>query len=347
MPTPAAPGRVARRVVVLLGFDGMQALDLVGPLEVFTKATAHAPASGPAPFRYDTIVASVDGGTVRTNSGLQIAETMPVSALPEPLDTLMVAGGSVEALQGSREGGALLAWLAANAGRARRVASICTGAFILGAAGLLDHRRATTHWAGCARLQEMFPTTKVVADAIYVADGNIYTSAGVTAGIDLALALVEQDLGAEVALAVARDIVLYLRRPGGQSQFSASLAAQAQASERFRGLLAWIGEHPADDLSVRVLADRAAMSERNFSRAFKEQTGMTPSTYVELVRLDRAKMLLETSDWTLARIAERSGLGTVPTLIRACHRRLGVTPEQYRQRFRLPTGDAGRVGSER
>lgn len=333
----ALPARLGTRTVLLVGFNGMQALDLIGPLEVFTKANVHAPVGGMAPFRYEVVIAAARGGLIDTNSGLRIAAAVPLGRVTGALDTIMVTGGSVDALQGSREGSALLHWLAANAHRARRVASVCTGAFILGAARLLEGRRATTHWASCGRLQEMFPSTTVVADAIYVSDGNVYTSAGVTAGIDLALALVEQDLGAEVALAVARDLVLYLRRPGGQSQFSANLAAQAQASDRFRELLNWIGEHPTEDLRVPALADRAAMSERNFGRLFKAQTGMTPSTYVELVRLDRAKMLLETSNWPLARIAERSGLGTVPTLIRACHRRLGVTPEQYRARFRLPT----------
>lgn len=328
--------RIQTRTILLVGFNGMQALDLVGPLEVFTKAAARTPSGGVSPFRYELVVASPAGGAVTTNSGLQFAGTTALAELTGSLDTILVAGGSVDALQDSQEGSALLGWLAENAPRARRVASVCTGAFLLGAAGLLKDKQATTHWAGCRRLQEMFPSTKVVADAIYIADGNVYTSAGVTAGLDLALALVEQDLGSEVALSVARDIVLHLRRPGGQSQFSAGLAAQAQASDQFRELIAWISDHPTEDLSVPALAYRASMSERNFGRLFKAQTGMSPSTYVELVRLDRAKMLLETSSWPLARIAERSGLGSVPTLIRACHRRLGVTPEQYRQRFRLP-----------
>lgn len=343
VPTREAPasGRVGTRTILLVGFNGMQALDLVGPLEVFTKAALRAPSAGAAPFRYEVVIASPRGGQTTTNSGLQVGGLVPLSKVSSELDTIMVVGGSVDALRGSREGAVLLSWLAANAPRARRVASVCTGAFLLGAAGLLQGRQATTHWAGCGQLQEMFPATKVVADAIYVADGNVYTSAGVTAGIDLALALVEQDLGAEVALAVARDLVLYLRRPGGQSQFSASLAAQAQASDRFRDLLAWIAEHPTEDLSIPALADRAAMSERNFGRLFRAQTGMTPATYVELVRLDRAKMLLETSNWPLARIAGRSGLGTVATLIRACHRRLGVTPEQYRDRFRIHRAERG------
>lgn len=328
--------RLGVRRLALVAFDGMQALDLVGPLEVFTKANAHAPKAGAAPFRYEIHIASPFGGDVTSNSGMVLAATRAFAELETPLDTILVAGGSVELLPASREWPLLLDWLREQAGRSRRLASVCTGAFILGAAGLLDGRRATTHWAQCARLQEMCATTRVEADALYVADGNIYTSAGVTAGIDLALALVEQDLGPAAALSVARDMVLYLRRPGGQSQFSANLAAQAQATGRFQDLLSWIVEHPAEDLTVPALAERAAMSERNFGRAFKAQTGMTPSDYVELVRIDRAKMHLEGSSWPLARIASRCGFGTVSTLIRAFRRRLGITPEDYRERFRLP-----------
>lgn len=333
-PEPAA-GRMGARRIVLVGFNGLQALDLVGPLEVFTKASNYAPDVGAAPFRYDVVISSPYGGKISTNSGLQIADAVPLAEVPANVDTILVVGGAVDVLHGSPEEAMLLAWLAERASDARRVASVCTGAFLLGLAGLLHGKRATTHWASCGQLQEMCPSITVVPDAIYVSDGNLFTSAGITAGIDLALALVEQDLGPRVALAVARDLVLYLRRPGGQSQFSASLAAQAQASDRFRHLLAWIAENPTENLGVLELADRAGMSDRNFGRLFKSQTGMTPSVYVELVRLDRAKMLLETTKWPLARVAERSGLGTVATLIRAFNRRLGVTPEAYRARFRI------------
>ena len=330
---PTVRRRLPSRTIALIAFDGLQALDLVGPMEVFAKAAQHAPDTGAAPFRYEIVIASATGGRVGSNAGLQLADTLAIERLPKRLDTIVVAGGSVDRLATSTEGRTLVAWLAAKGPRARRIASVCTGAFVLGAAGLLDGRRVTTHWANCARLQALHPSAQVVPDAIYVADGPVYTSAGVTAGIDLALALVEQDFGPDVALAVARDLVLYLRRPGGQSQFSANLAAQAQASERFRGLLAWIADHPTEVLDVPALADRAAMSERNFGRLFKAQTGWTPAAYVELVRVDRAKMLLESSDWPLARIAERSGLGNAATLIRAFRRRLRVTPDQYRLRF--------------
>jgi transcriptional regulator GlxA family with amidase domain len=332
---PEPPDRVSHRRVVLVGFNGAQALDLVGPLEVFTKASLHAAGGGADPFRYEIVIASPHGGKISTTSGLQIADSLPLADVPGVIDTVMMVGGAVQRLEGEPEEAMLLEWLRARAPAARRVASVCTGAFLLGLAGLLSGKRATTHWASCRKLQELCPSATVVADAIYVSDGNIYTSAGITAGIDLALALVEQDLGPRVALAVARDLVLYLRRPGGQSQFSASLAAQAQASDRFRDLLAWIAENPIENLGVLELADRAGMSERNFGRLFKAQTGTTPATYVELVRLDRAKMLLETTRWPLARVAERSGMGTVATLIRAFNRRVGVTPEAYRARFRL------------
>jgi transcriptional regulator GlxA family with amidase domain len=185
----------------------------------------------------------------------------------------------------------------------------------------------------------MFPGAEVEPDALYVADGNIYTSAGITSGIDLSLALVEKDLGSQVALAVARELVLFLRRPGGQTQFSASLAAQAKTGGKLDELLVWIADNPDADLSLPSLADRAAMSERNFGRVFARQTGMTPACYVECVRLDRAKLYLETTDWPLARVAERSGLGSVATLIRSFAKRIGITPDAYRKRFGI-TGNA-------
>lgn len=320
----------------MIAFDGMQALDLVGPLEVFAKANAFARSVGAAPFEYKIQIASPRGGEVTSNSGVVFAGTCPLDQLANSFDTILVSGGSVERLPGSPEWPMLLDWLRHEASKTRRVASVCTGAFVLGAAGLLEGRRATTHWAQCARLQEMCATTLVEPDALYVADGNVYTSAGVTAGIDLALALVEQDLGSAPALSIARDMVLYLRRPGGQSQFSANLSAQVQAKGRLQALLSWIVEHPSDDLSIPVLAERAAMSARNFGRAFKGQTGMTPSDYVELVRIDRAKVHLEDTTWPLARIAGRSGFRTTSTLVRAFRRRLGISPGEYRERFRLP-----------
>ena len=330
-------GRGASRKVAFVGFDGFQILDIAGPLEVFTKAGHYLPQPGPSPFHYELMVASPGGGVITSNSGLQISGTREIGELDDDLDTIFISGGSEAALRNVAANTDLLEWVADRAPRTRRVASVCTGAFLLGGSGLLDGRRATTHWSATTLLASLFPKAEVVPDAIFIGDGHIHTSAGVTAGIDLSLAFVEQDCGPIVALGTARELVLYLRRVGGQSQFSAALAAQAKATGGLRDLLAWISEHPADDLSVPHLAERAGMSERTFGRVFSVETGMTPARYVELVRLDRAKLLLETTKWPLARIADRSGLGSAATLARAFRRQLGITPEDYRTRFRHGT----------
>ncbi len=344
----AALRGVPRRIV-LVGFEGFQLLDIAGPAEVFSKANEHHPPATARPFHYETIIASPDGGTIASSSGLQIAATRALGEIGGAVDTMMIAGGPEGPLRAAAARQDLRDWIVARAPQVRRVASICTGAFILGNAGLLDGRRATTHWSAAGLLERLLPATEVVPDAIFVGDGHIYTSAGVTAGIDLSLAFVEQDCGPQAALATARDLVLYLRRVGGQSQFSPSLAAQAKAAQGLGDLVRWIEEHPDADLSVPALADRAAMSERTFARAFGGETGMTPARFVELVRLDRAKQFLETTRWPLARIAARSGLGSAATLARVFRRRLGVTPEDYRARFRLPPaaepdGVTGSVG---
>jgi transcriptional regulator GlxA family with amidase domain len=325
----------APRRVALVAFEGFQLLDIAGPLEVFSKANQHLPETTAQPFRYEMIVASPAGGAITSSSGLQVAGTRALADLNEPLDTLMVAGGPEAALRTVGTSTGLLDWIAQRAPDTRRVASVCTGAFLLGFCGLLEGRRATTHWSAAKVLESMLPRTEVVADAIFVGDGHVFTSAGVTAGIDLALAFVEQDCGPTIALNTARELVLYLRRVGGQSQFSASLAAQANAADGLRAVVAWIEEHPGVDLSVPALAARAGMSERTFARAFLAETGMTPARFVELVRLDRAKQLLEATRWPLARVAHRSGLGSGATLARTFKRRLGITPQDYRDRFRL------------
>jgi transcriptional regulator GlxA family with amidase domain len=329
---PAPAQRLTARHVVFIGYEGLQPLDLVGPMEVFSKANQYAPTTGHAPFRYELTVASPEGGEIGSASGLVIGRTVPLRDLPDQLDSVIVAGGTGDGLR-LNLAGPLINWLKVHSSKVRRLASVCTGAFVLGAAGLLDGRRAATHWSSCEELQRMFPEALVEPDSLFVSDGNIYTSAGITAGIDLSLALVEQDLGPQVALAVARDLVLFLRRPGGQTQFSASLAAQARTGGRLDELLVWMADNPDADLSLPALADRAAMSERNFGRVFVRQAGMTPACYVECIRLDRAKLYLETTDWPLARVAERSGLGSVATLIRAFAKRLGITPDAYRKRF--------------
>lgn len=333
------PARGKPRRIALVGFEGFQLLDIAGPVEVFTKANDHMPEITAVPFRYELIVASPAGGTITSSSGLQIAGTTAIAELDEEIDTLMVAGGPEGPLRQVAANTDLLEWIVSRAPSTRRVASICTGAFLLGSCGLLDGRRATTHWSVTKTLETMLPQTQVIADAIFVGDGHIFTSAGVTAGIDLSLAFVEADCGPQVALDAARDLVLYLRRVGGQSQFSASLSAQTRSANGLQALVTWIAEHPEADLSVPTLAGRAAMSDRTFARAFLAETGMTPARYVELVRIDRAKQLLETTRWPLARIAERSGLGSAATLARTFRRRLGTTPEDYRQRFRIDVGE--------
>ena len=219
------------------------------------------------------------------------------------------------------------------AGRSRRVASVCTGAFLLARAGLLDGRPATTHWAWCDALRRAFPAVKVLDDPIFVNDGDLWTSAGVTAGMDLALALVEEDHGPRLSLEIARQLVLFVKRPGGQSQFSAQLSAQTPEREPLRELQAWMVDHLDADLSVPALAQRAYMSERNFSRAFKAETGMTPAAYVEALRVERARLALETTAESADAIARRCGFGTPETMRRAFARRLGVSPAAYRTRF--------------
>lgn len=343
-PAPAL-ARSGLRQVALVAFDGFQVLDVAGPMEVLAKANLHAhPADGQAGRHgqgaYRVVVASPAGGSVVSSAGLEVSGTCALADLDDELDTVIVAGGPEAALRQAMGNHALLSWLSGRAPHTRRVASVCTGAFILAAAGLLDGRRATTHWEAARTLAAVFPRVQVVADAIYVGDGHLFTSAGVTAGLDLTLAFVEQDLGSRVALQAARDLVLYLRRAGGQSQFSTRLAAQAHGASSLQGVLEWIDEHPEGDLSVPVLAGRAAMSERTFARAFLAQKGMTPARYVELVRLDQARRLLESTSWPLARIASRSGLGSAATLARSFRRRLGVTPQLYRERFGFRHGQA-------
>jgi transcriptional regulator GlxA family with amidase domain len=268
--------------------------------------------------------------SITTSSGITLG-TRSVGAVRGALDTLVVAGGT--SVAAAIDDPRLLTFVRRAAGRSRRVTSVCTGAFVLAAAGLLDGRRATTHWASCSRLADRHPSVTVEPDAIYVRDGNVWTSAGVTAGMDLALALVEQDHGRDVALEVARWLVLYARRTGGQSQFSAPLAADLAHREPLRDLQAWIAEHPDADLSVGALARRANMSARHFARAFRAETGVTPGDYVERVRVDAARRLLEGTTDTADAVARRCGFGTAETMQRTFRRHLHVTPTAYRRHF--------------
>jgi transcriptional regulator GlxA family with amidase domain len=226
-------------------------------------------------------------------------------------------------------------WIARAARRARRTTSVCTGSYLLAAAGVLDGRRATTHWAFCDGLAERYPAVDLDPEPVFVRDGDVWTSAGVTAGMDLALALVEEDLGAEVALAVARLLVVFLKRPGGQAQFSGALAAQQATRPALRELQTWIAAHLDEDLSIAALAARAGFSERSFARAFRAEVGQTPAAYVETLRVERARTLLEDGAESLEAVARAAGFSSAEVLRRAFHRRVGVGPAAYRERFRL------------
>lgn len=315
------------RKVLLLAYEGAQSLDLVGPLEVFTMANRFG-ASPP----YEVVLASPAGGEIVCSSGLRMAGTTPMRDAPQDLDTLLVAGGDEAGLRAMQDEG-VVEWLGERAGSTRRVGSVCSGAFVLAAAGLLDGRRATTHWGSCEALRRFRPQLRLEPDAIFVADPPFYTSAGITAGIDLCLSFVEADCGPQTALAVARNLVLFMRRPGGQTQYSASLDIQPSATPRLRSLIAEISADPTGDLSLPALADRAGMSLRTFSRVFQKSAGVSPAAFVEVARIDRAKALLEASDWPLARVAERAGFGSLDGLHRAFQKRLNITPGDYRERF--------------
>ncbi|MBC7549223.1 MAG: helix-turn-helix domain-containing protein [Polaromonas sp.] len=335
MTTPNKAGRStnaanATRDIAVLGFDGVQTLDVVGPMEVFALANRYATA-GPPPYR--VVLASPTGGSIHTNAGLELAGSTALADLPQQLDTLVIAGGSEVALRAAIADPVLMGQLNARAKHTRRMSSVCVGAIVLAASGLLDGRRATTHWEYCTLMQQMFPAVQVEPDAIFVAAAPFYTSAGVTAGIDLCLSLVEADCGSAVALAVARNLVLFMRRPGGQSQYSAGLQLQALATPRLRTLVTAIVEDPSGDLRAPQLADQVGMSERTFQRVFRKETGLTPAHFVEAARVDRAKALLETSHWPLARVASRAGFGSLDALHRAFQKRVGVTPGLYRERF--------------
>jgi transcriptional regulator GlxA family with amidase domain len=319
------------RSVAIVAFPDTQVLDVTGPLEVFALANRLTAAQGQPP-PYVVEVVAEEAGPVTTSSGLAIVAHRSWRSVCGPLDTLVVAGGI--GVGAAVRDGRLPAWLRGIAPSARRVASVCNGAFLLAEAGLLDGRRATTHWVMCDRLARRYSAVTVETDPIFVRDGNVTTSAGVTAGMDLALAFVDEDLGRETALTVARWMVLFIRRPGGQSQFSAQLAAQAAEREPLRDLQAWIADHPSADLTVEAMAERAAMSARNFARVFRRETSVTPAAYVERVRVEVARRLLETTDCTIDEIARSSGFGTPETLRRAFARRIGVAPGDYRERFR-------------
>jgi transcriptional regulator GlxA family with amidase domain len=311
--------------IVIVAFPDVQILDVTGPLEVFSCASRLIDRAV-----YDLQVASSNGGVVSASCGLAF-DSAAIEGVAAGVDTLVLAGGRGidDAIQDEQ----FLREVRRLAGDARRVTSVCTGAFILAAAGLLDGRRATTHWRECADLALGHPEISVDPDAIYIHDGNVWTSAGVTAGIDLALALVADDHGREVAARVARQLVVYLRRSGGQAQFSVLLAAQSSDREPIRELMSWILDHLAADLSVAALAHRISLSERQFSRVFKADIGLSPADHVESVRLEGACRLLETTGASMEQVAKSCGYGVPETMNRAFRRRLNTTPGEHRRHF--------------
>ncbi len=312
------------RHVALIAFDDIQVLDVAGPAAVFGAAND---AAGHAFYRIHIL--SPQGGHVTSNCGLAVVTQPLTSVRPGAMDTVLVAGGSKRGLQALAQDADAQAWLRRACARARRYGSVCTGAFALAACGLLDGRRVATHWEATETLGRRHPAVDVDANALYVEDGRVWTSAGVTTGIDMCLALVARDLGDAVANAIARRLVLYARRPGYQSQFSTVLAAQEKADSPFAGLIDWIRTHLDGDLDVAGLAERAGMSPRTFHRRFTDALGETPARFVETLRLDHARTLLQTS-MALKTVAAQTGYATPSQLSKAFARRFGVSPGLFR-----------------
>lgn len=319
----------AIRVVEVVAYPAVQLLDVTGPLQVFATANDLSTGAGEAPPYVIRIVAP-RGQNVYASAGVALV-TDPLPPAETPIDTLIVAGG--QGVDGASLDNLLTDWVRERASRARRTASICTGAFLLAACGMLDGRRAVTHWQHCAELARRFPAVNVESNPIFIRDGSVWTSAGVTAGIDLALALVEEDLGRALSLAVARYLVVFLKRPGGQAQFSEALSLQV-SEDTFGALHEWISKHLAEDLSLRVLANHAGMSERSFSRHYAESTGSTPARAVERLRMEGARRLLLDTRLPIKRISLRCGFGSEETMRRSFLRLLEATPQEYRARFR-------------
>lgn len=344
-PTTRTAAQPRTRRVAMVAFPNVQLLDVVGPLEVLAAAR-HAirrPSDGAEADRsgYSVEVVGPELKPLRASSGMRIGVDRTYSDRPGedaagPLDTLIVAGGI-----GSRRATSdprLLAYVRAAARNARRVCSVCTGAAILAEVGLLAGRRITTHWAFAEELAKRYPEVDVDPDAIYCRDGRYWTSAGVTAGMDLALALVEDDFGRDRALEISRNMVFFLKRPGGQSQFSAQLSGQMAERDPLRDLQTFCLEHPEEDLSVERLAMRVGMSPRHFARVFREQVGQSPGRFVEKIRVECARRTLEESKRSMEEVATKSGFGSAETLRRAFLRQLGIGPSAYRERFIGHTG---------
>jgi transcriptional regulator GlxA family with amidase domain len=316
--------------IAILAIPGVQMLDLAGPMDVFSEASNLLG----DPEAYTMTIVSLSSEPVTALNGTRFLPDATIATSLEGFDTLLIAGSP--GIRKYEDHSGLVQWILRESRHVRRVGSICTGAFLLAHAGLLNGRHVTTHWNSTGRLAEMFPAIKLEPNTIYVKDGPIYTTAGVTASMDLALALVEEDHGRSVALRVAKELILFLKRPGGQSQFSVHLEAQVAEVGPIRDIHEWILDNLSEDLSVETLAARLAMSSRNFARLFKRETDMTPGDYVEAARVEAARRMLEESDAPLKKVASMCGFADQSGLRRAFMRRIHVTPVEYRQRFRPP-----------
>ncbi|MFO1418928.1 MAG: GlxA family transcriptional regulator [Methylotetracoccus sp.] len=324
------------RNIGIVAFDGVEILDLTGPLDVLAMTSLGMRQTGVSTEDvYKVSVFAKQPGLIRTSCGLSIYADRAYGEVRDDIDTLFIPG--------SPDVGAVLAdpvlceWVRAMSGRVRRLVSVCTGAFLLAEAGLLNGRRATTHWAFCERLAEDYPAVQVEADRVYLRDGSMLTSGGVTSGIDLSLALIEEDWGREAALFTARFLVVFLRRPGGQSQFSGYLLSESTSRPDLRALQLWIIENPGEDLRNEALAERMAMSPRNFARVFQQETGMTPARFVEKARVDAARHFLGTTDHRIETVAQLAGFVDPERMRRAFIRLIGISPLQYRERFGPPS----------
>jgi transcriptional regulator GlxA family with amidase domain len=317
------------RRVVFVAVPPIQIIDLTAPFEVFARCGG---------YRVELFSTHA---SVSSSCGLVVGNATHYARLRGAVDTLLLPGGDgAEELKCDSR---FLRWLKAMSGRVRRVGSICTGAYLLAAAGILDGRRAVTHWRYCAGMAAQFPRVRLETDPIFVKDGHVYTSAGITAGIDMALALVEEDHGSRRAAEIARDLVIFLRRQGGQSQFSSLLAAQVAARRPIEELQSWIVDHLDADLNVAALAAQCGMSARHFARVFLQETGVTPARFVERARVEGARTLLEASTEGVKQVAARTGFGSADSMRRIFLRHLGVTPGEYARRFRRKSGPPSRL----
>jgi transcriptional regulator GlxA family with amidase domain len=320
-----------RKRVGFLGFDGVQGLDLVGPLEAFMTAVIDKSNGKTSQERgYEVLVIGLTDGPFTSETGIVFQPHKTVHNAPA-LDTLIIPGG--ESLRSGETSTIISNWLKKRAGRIRRVASVCTGVYALAPTGLLNGRRVTTHWRFASDLARRFPELKVDQSALFLKDGKFYTSAGITAGIDLSLALIEEDYGTSVALSVARELVVYLKRPGGQEQYSEPLQFQVQSTDAFADLAVWIRGHLRQDLSVEALAQRACLCSRHFSRRFKKGFAATPAVFVETLRLDESRRRLADHTNTIEGVGTSVGFKSAKAFRRAFERRFGVTPGSYRSRF--------------